>query len=269
MPVAAPLLVSPPALTPPRFGLLSVATIINQLDLHWKNGTEHVPNPVPSGATSGIDCAPAALSIDDDPMDIVTDLPMRVWADFSAKHPGLTADEIHERARLALSVSEGNLVEAAVWSTADTKIMGADTATPAGTSAVSLTAGLASMERWLYDSYGGTGVLHVAREVVPFLAQRQLVTEKNGRLLTTLGTPVAAGAYPGSGPTGTAAAAGTSWIAATGAVHVTRSEVRVPGENGPAYFDHRTNTVIGHAERVYVVGWENLQAASLITLEGP
>lgn len=268
MPVAAPLLVPTPALTPPRFGLLSVAQIVSDADLHWQNGTEHVPNPVPSGVTSGVDCTPAPLVPADDPMTVVADLPLRVWADFTAKHPGLTASEIHERARLALSVSEGNSVEAAVWSTAASKIMSAGTATPAGTSAVSLLAGVAALERWLYDVYGGTGVLHVAREVVPYLASAQVISEKNGRLTTTLGTTVAAGAYPGTGPTGAAAAAGASWIAATGAVTVRRSEVRVPGENGAAYFDPRSNNVIGHAERIYVVGWENVQAATLVTLEG-
>jgi hypothetical protein len=34
----APLLVPTPTVVPPRFGLLSVADIVHEPDLHWQNG---------------------------------------------------------------------------------------------------------------------------------------------------------------------------------------------------------------------------------------
>ncbi|MCF8610058.1 hypothetical protein L5G28_07765 [Gordonia sp. HY285] len=266
--VAPPLLVPTPTLTPPRFGLLSVAEIVDDPDLHWQNGTEHLPNPTPSGSTSGVDCDPDPLTPTADTMDTVVDGSLRVWANFTLPHAAFSADEVHERARLALSVSESNSVESAIWSSSTSPLMSDDTVTPAGTSAVPMLAGLGALERWLWDNYGGTGVLHVPRQLVPFLVADRQVAEKNGRLVTPLGTAVSAGAYPATGPAGAAAPAGQAWIVASGTVRVRRSPVRVPGANGSAYFDYSTNTALGHAERVYVVGWEGVQAAALVGLAG-
>lgn len=271
MPNVAPLLIPAPALTPPRFGLLSVADIVADPNAHWQNGVEYVAPPTPGVTVEKIlpTPAPGVLAPVTDPFLLVEGYPFRVLSTFKAKHPGLTAEEIHDRARQALAVGESNAVEAFLWAGAESSFMdAADTATPAGTTAVSILSGLGSLERWLWDTYGGTGVLHVARELVPVLARLEQVEERNGRLVTPLGTVVAAGSYPGTGPDGSAPAAGSAWVAATGAVEARRSEVRMPGANGSAYFDPHTNDVVGVATRSYVVTWGGIQAAALLTLEG-
>ena len=45
--------------------------------------------------------------------------------------------------------------------------------------------------------------------------------------------------------------------------------VAVHTANGAAYFNHITNGVIGLAERTYVVNWDAVRAAALITFEEP
>ena len=272
MPNVAPQLVPTPVLVPPRFGLLSVADIVADPNPHWQNGVEYVAPAIPGVTVEAID--PATDSTDlapvKDGFPLVEGFPFRVRSMFKAKHPGLTDAEIHDRARAALAAGESQAVEKFLWSGVESPFMDAtSTATPSGSAGVSVLAGVGALERWLWDNYGGTGVLHVAREAVPYLVKSEQVDERNGRLVTPLGTVVSAGSYPNTGPTGTAAAAGSSWVVATGAVEARRSEVRTPGANGSAYFDPKTNDVFGLASRTYVVTWGGVQAAVLLTLEGP
>lgn len=272
MPNVAPLLIPSPALVPPRFGLLSVADIVADPNQHWQNGVEYVAPPSPGVTVEAVDpsTTPATLAPAKDEFPLVEGVPFRVLASFKAKHPGLTDAEIHDRARAMLAAGESQAVEAYLWSGVESPFMDAtETATPAGTAGVSVLSGVGALERWLWDNYGGTGVLHVAREAVPHLVKAEQITERNGRLVTPLGTAVSAGSYPDTGPDGAAAAAGSSWVVATGAVEARRSEVRVPGSNGSAYFDPKTNDVLGLAARQYVVTWGGVQAAALLTLEGP
>ncbi|QRY62749.1 hypothetical protein JVX90_00280 [Gordonia sp. PDNC005] len=254
-------LVSTPTLTPPRYGLLSVADIIPDSG-RWINGVEYYRNPPADAATADdVDCddVPATDLGDDVPR--ASDKALRVHSGFTVKHPGLTPDEIHAYARGRLANSEGPAVERKIWP----KIL-TGAATPAGAAAVSLLAGIGALEGWLYDTYGGTGVIHVPRSAVPYLKDAKQLVETSGRLTTILGTRVAAGAYPGTDSAGAAPAAGATWIAATPAVQIRRSDTRVRTVDG--YFDHRTNNATGIADRLYIVGWENLSAAVQITLEG-
>mgnify|MGYP000644438823 CR=1 FL=1 len=50
----------------------------------------------------------------------------------------------------------------------------------------------------------------------------------------------------------------------TGQVQARRSEVAVHTANGDAYFTPTTNTVIGLAERTYVLTWDAVAAAVLV-----
>ncbi|WP_412475384.1 hypothetical protein ACK8HH_17135 [Gordonia sp. LUNF6] len=263
MAVAPPLLIPTPQLAPPRGGLLSVADIVAPGDLHWQNGVEYATNPTPGGVADEVSCDPIDPADLPEGVPVVTDDPLRVHTGFTCKHPGLTRDEIQAYARNKLTAGEGPAVERSVWPT-----IIADATTIAGTGAVSLLAGLGDLEAWLYESYGGTGVIHVPRGALPFLVKaKQIVVGSGGSLTTVLGTKVSAGAYPGTGPAAAEPAAGAAWIAATAAVQVRRSETKVRTDNGAAYFDHRDNSVIGLAERLYVVSWEHLAAAVQITLE--
>ena len=85
--------------------------------------------------------------------------------------------------------------------------------------------------------------------------------------MTRLGTPVSFGNYPGSDPDGDAADPGQAWIVATGQVQARRSEVAVHTANGDSYFTPETNTVLGLAERTYVLTWDAVTAAVLVDWE--
>lgn len=262
MAIAPTLLVPTPTLIPPRGGLLSVAEIVAPGDLHWQNGVEYYTNPAPAAVADDVSCDPVTPAELPEGVPTSADEPLRIHTGFACKHPGLTKDEINAYARGKLAGGEGPALERGVWP----RIV--DTATlPAGTTAVSLLDGIGEIEAWLYESYGGVGVLHVPRAAIPYLVKAKQVRESGGTLTTVLGTKIAAGAYPGSGPSGAAAAAGSVWIAATPAVQIRRSETRVRTEDG--YFDHRDNTVIGIAERLYVPSWENLSAAVQVALTAP
>ena len=75
------------------------------------------------------------------------------------------------------------------------------------------------------------------------------------------------GGYTGSGPDGAAAAAGTSWIYATGPGFGYRSNVYVSPVRES--LDRSTNTLHMLAERTYVVGFTCCLLAAHIALGVP
>lgn len=256
-----PLLVATPTQTPARFGLLSVAQIVSEPDPHWQNGVEYTANPLVEVVDAlNVDCT---VDPDDDwpeGLDQVTDPPLRIRTGFTCKHPGLTAEDIHSYASAKLSAAEGPSVEAAVWD----QIAATSVATPAGTSAIGIVTAVGDLEAWLWTTYPGVGVLHMPRDVAVAAVAADVVKLRDGRLETALGTPVAAGAYPGTGPAATTS--GEAWIGATGAVVLRRSEPRVYTDNAAAYFDYHTNEVFGVAERIYVASFEDVRAVALVDL---
>ncbi len=108
-------------------------------------------------------------------------------------------------------------------------------------------------------------MIHAPRPVIPWLTDH--VTRESGRLVTTQGVPVAAGAgytEANTGPNGIPAPDGSWWVYITGPVHIRRGPIT---ETPPAQgFDPRTNDITALAERQYVVGWDScLTAAVLFT----
>ncbi|MFZ2488681.1 MAG: hypothetical protein WAZ19_11210 [Anaerolineae bacterium] len=257
--MAAPSLVPAPTLTPPRYGLLAAADIISDPQ-RWITGITHPSTARPHlAATTDLDCTPV-----EDPADLpdgpewLTDDAVRVSTGLLCKLPGTTVDEMEAHARAQLTAGEGLAVEKQVWA----QIMADTPATPAGSIPVSILAGIGAVEAWLYANYGGTGVLHVPRAAIPYLVKHDQVSERSGRLVTALGTAVAAGAYPATGPADAAADEGAAWMAVTAAVQVRRSDVNV--RSG---FDPKTNGVVAIADRYYLAGWEHLAATVQLRLE--
>lgn len=122
----------------------------------------------------------------------------------------------------------------------------------------------------LASDYGGQGVVHVPLTALATLKARSLVhhDDTTGACYTPGGhLVVAAAGYDGSGPTGAAPAAGTAWIYATGALFAYRSDVFV--QDFPETFDRAKNTVRKLASRTYLIGFECVHLAALVTLGVP
>jgi hypothetical protein len=127
---------------------------------------------------------------------------------------------------------------------------------------------LGKLEAALDDCYHGAGLIHVAREAVDTLFAWNLLRDMDGKLYTKAGHRVVVGAgYTGSGPDGTAAAANTSWMYATGAMFGYRSAVDMPTTTQS--FDRVENTYHLIAQRTYVLGFECCLLAARVNLGVP
>lgn len=133
---------------------------------------------------------------------------------------------------------------------------------------VDVVRGLGELEQELADCYAGQGIIHVPRSALATLTAQNLLEERDGRLYTKAGNlVVVGGGYTGTGPDGSAPAAGTMWIYATGAVFGYRGDVQVTSPRDS--IDRSANTLSMIAERTYVLGFECCLLAAHITLGVP
>lgn len=288
-------LVDPPAFTPLPHGLLDVAQPINPGDSHWQNGITYQTRCINSGATTYDDCIAITGSGDDSPpppedKEATTTLELRgataftVYTKFDCAPVGI--DDAQAIATDALAQSEPWQVERAFWSgvaggqsivyphlAADAEVTDGDgiiiqTAADAVTGGpYDIACGLGLLEQELADCYGGVGVIHVPRRVLPTLCAHNLVYyNDDNELVTKNGNLVAVGVgYSGTSPAGAdAAEMCESWIYATGAVFVYSGSVRV--HNVRDSIDRAENTVEMIAERTYVIGWDCCHIAVHIRL---
>lgn len=143
-------------------------------------------------------------------------------------------------------------------------------ATPLVTGGEDVAVALGAVEAQLASCYGGQGAIHIPYSALPTFAARSLVTQESpgGPIYTTAGNRVIPGlGYPGTGPDGSAAASGTSWIYGTGPVFAYRSDVFA--RPFPSTFDRSENTVRYLASRTYLIGFGCCHVAALTTLGVP
>jgi hypothetical protein len=185
---------------------------------------------------------------------------------YEGKNPGFA-----DRARLAFQATESFAVanELAGGAAAPLNPFLADTNVTllAAGAAVTPAVGLSYLE----EAIGATarmGFIHATPSVTSAWADGQRLVESGGRLITLANrTPVASdGGYVGVTPDGGAvAAAGQSWVWATGPVHVRRGEIEMLPEDLASALDRSENVVTYRAERGYLVVWDTaLQVAVLI-----
>jgi hypothetical protein len=136
-----------------------------------------------------------------------------------------------------------------------------------GEGELSPTAGLAVLESALVDCAPGGGVIHANYGLAAYFAAAHLIYRDGDTWFTVTGQRIAFGAgYPGSGPDNVAAAAGTSWLFATGPVGIWRSDIFLTPERLDQAVDRDINDVTVFAERTYAVGWSCCLFATLVTL---
>jgi hypothetical protein len=171
-------------------------------------------------------------------------------------------DRAGERANNLLQAGEQRGVEKSLWS-----IMNAGGATDLtiGGAGVKPEVGLAVLEYWAAQRYGGTPVIHAPRDIGSLLATRNAIERRGNHMETQLGAPVASGGgYAKTGIGGAAAPAGEAWMFVTGAVRMWRG---VANLKGPFFVQTpMDNTQVAMAERSYLLATDCLLAAIRVTL---
>ena len=285
-------IVDPPTFTSLPYGLWDAAQKPATSSPHWQQGITWIER-CPTGGTTYDEClsvtgtgAPPEPAAKTDNVDQTFRgaTPFTVVAEFDCSPVGL--GDAATVAGDALARVEAQQVEAAFWTgtagaqtlvfphlAANAEVLDAQdivlqtVASPAVTGADAAHA-LGELEADLADCYSGQGIIHVPRVALPTLAAWNLVEERDGRLYTTAGNlVVVGGGYTGSGPDGSAPAAGTAWIYATGAVFGYRGDVQVTSPRDS--IDRSANTMRMIAERTYVLGFECCHLAAHIVLGVP
>lgn len=267
--------VAPPGIEPKRFGLLSVARMVDDPDLRWELGIEWEALACERAKVASIVCdtgdgdnAPGyPLEGRDGGEELVEVTPFIVVGSYTCKAASRDLSEAEERARIHLAAGEERAVEYAIATGEagnEPSFQGATDLTP-GSSAVSLADGIGLLEQHLADNYHSIGTVHVPHLLAPALGAGQHVWRQGQRLETLIGTFVAVGAESVS-PSGDEPDAGTAWLYATGRPQVRRGRVFTNDEQSA--FNRATNDVTFYAQRTYAVGWDCTTAAVLVEAPG-
>jgi hypothetical protein len=296
------LVVDGPSFTPLPYGLWDAIQKPPAPGTHWQNGITWsercgggdtlYEECIAVTGTGGAPTAQAALT-----SNVVQTnrgaTPFTVYAEFDCSPVGLTDAETI--AASALARVEQWQVERAFWTglagktvggTAQTTVFphlaanavlldsdGITLQTAASTAATGATMdvadGLGRLEGALADCYHGQGVIHMPPKALATFKAWDLVEEDgSGALFTTAGNRVVVGTgYAGTGPDGSAATAGTSWLYATGAVFGYQGPVFMP--TVPESFNRVENTMRLMAQRTYVIGFECCHFATQVSLGVP
>jgi hypothetical protein len=231
-------------------GLFSVLTLRNADDPHWANGIEW----------EAMSCSPVtALSTFDNP-DCSTQFNKQfapansrgsafgfgVYGSAKCGTPGGRIDQkAEEFATADLLAHEEKQAEFVVW-----KRMAAQATDLHPSGALDPLPALSALEEWMGDVYGSLGVIAGSRGVVSLWSQ--YIKASGSRLLSQIGTPIAAGAgFPGTSPAGAAAAAGEAWVFASPALFGYRGEVFTASA-----LDRNKNDFYAMSERNYVIGFD-------------
>lgn len=269
-----------PAPQQPKYGLLSVATIIPSEDERWGNGVEVWP--FPPDAVQGHDpCGAGGSSLNKATGGAVSKPKFAAFTAYLAatcNARGIaTNDDFRARAVAAFAAVEGAAVEEQLVSgrfvaSPNPYLTDINLTAPGGgvlsLASTSPTNALALLE----NAIGRTqraGVIHCDPATSVAWDDRHLLAEPGSGPVryTKRGTPVAIGdGYIGARPIGhTAVSACQGWVFATGPVVVRRSnDVTIYGDIA-ANLDRVNNVITFRAERDVIVYWDAvLQAGVLV-----
>lgn len=265
---------SPSCDTPPKYGLLASVTPQTVADLHWTaSGIEWEDQLCNEGLVAFIDeCPPATGIVKPSERNNVfchAD-PFIAVGSYDCSTGGRPANEAFEIARKRLLVWESFQVENTLWTGAiangggtlnpsfafgndECSIVPVDI-NPAG--ALDPVRAIGALEEALGDIVACGGTLHVPYELAAHLIRFHLLTVEDGTYFTPTGSKVILGhGYPGSGPANVAAAAGQTWVFATGPIVLVRSNVMMVPDQVKEAVNRNINNITVRAERFYSVGW--------------
>jgi len=262
------MMVRPPAFSFPAptkavGGLLDLVHVTEGMGFMEPEGLAESYNTLRLDSVPVWPCPPGAPTTKDfNPSSWIDGIRFAVYGGVTCKGPGFDMAEAETKTRDAFLAMESVGVERALMTTRfidGSEWDDVDDVTPAGGAATPAVA-LALLEGAIACNYAGAGIIHASRAVASLLTGVQgSVVREGDRLLTKLGTRVAAGGgygCPNTGPSGAAPAAGVEWMFATGEIAVARSDVFSQAE-----LDRATNDVYVLAERAYVAAVDGYVAA--------
>jgi hypothetical protein len=272
---------NPVAFTPSPYGIFSVAIPATPTKIgdsrHWQLGVTYQANCLLTNTTYDECISVTGTSSPVEPPTKEADthfitrgsLPFTVYAEFSCSPVGsdvatLARDALARRASWQAEnafftgvVGGQNLVFPHLAHDTDVyDINGVLLQSAVVTGAASdVATALGFLEDQIATCYGGRGVIHMARDVLPTFDAHGLLRQTGGKLTTLGGNLVVAGdGYTGDAPDGTPASTGQSWVYATGMIFEMHSDPRVTGM--PDSFDRSENTMTYIAEQTFVLGWD-------------
>lgn len=275
-PIAPPRYVVAPAVTPKKFGIFSVSTVIDVTDEHELNGVVMEPTYCGPAAITEVGC-PSGAALFGNPKEYssgdseVIGLPFAVVGSWACSPIGHWSDA-QERATTALLTGEERAVERAIERAEagnTTSFQGATDITPTPGTAVSIVQGVALLEAYAGLNFNGQGVIHANPREVTYMANAVLLDELPASaqyLMTNLGTLVASeGGMSGNvSPAGVEPAAGDHWIYVTSRPTIRRSGIILTPTERRAGLNTSNNNLEMLAERMYVVTWACPVAAVLV-----
>lgn len=293
------LLVDPPVGQPSPYGLLSVADIRTESDVHWQAGITWRSNC--GGAdTTYDDCISSSPSASGVPSGKGSNAvftprgatPFTVFTKFDCSLPDFY-ENAEATALKALQTTESWQLERAFWTgaaggvnnvvlphladdTAITQVDGADgfyvvTLQPAADivtgAGLDPPCALAALEQAMANCLNGVGVIHMTVFMATILASRMLIRQDGNRLRTLNGNLVVAGnGYPGTAPDGTTPAVNITWMYGTGPVFGYRGTPWL-SKAAPDSFSRDVNTIEALAERTYVLAFDCCLLAMPVCLD--
>lgn len=266
--------------SPPLISLLTSAEVINEPATRWEAGITYEPESCGTDSTGTVDpCASAQKTIELGPGDNISVDVFGIYAGDSCSTFGSAARDFQGRAKRKLAACESRLIEAEIWSGAQTQSAswsnrylndGNSTTVAEGLGVVDA---FACLEQALMQCLCGRGMIHATISTVNYWINERLISKEivNGRaqLQSALGTIVVPGAgYDGSGPAsapgegdGPAAEDGAVWAYATSMIGIRLSPTVVLPDNQAAALNRRTNVLEYRAERLVAAGWDCCQLA--------
>lgn len=265
-----PLVVPAPAILPWRFGLTSVANIIDETDDHARNGIWYKSPPCVGTVEEFEDDCDSDLVPPKTPTDTGGDAFIQgcmftLYSALSCKTTNLEAMAAEVLA--VFEADEQRAVENSVW----TRVL----ATPAATALngvgteFTIVGGIAALESAMAECYGGRATFHMDRGVAAYGARDHQFHTEGSAKFSELGSSVAFyGGSPNTSPAGVPAAAGFAWMYATSTLTLRRFPIDVlPNDvNQRIQYDPLTNEPFVLAERTYVPSVECCVFAVLVEL---
>lgn len=184
------------------------------------------------------------------------------------KSIGFDRDDALEQAQRVFLAKESVAVEQALMAQRFVASAGnwdAPTDLTPASGAVKPAVGLALLEQHAAAYYAGAPTIHAARGIGSLLVMTAGVQFEGDRLLSPMGSKIAAGggyAIANQSPAGVAPPAGESWLYATGEVSVVRGEVVSKWA-----IDQTDNEVVALVERPYVAAVDCYAAAIRVKVE--